>query len=151
MAWQETPWSDGLLCSDLIICKWFFSCLEGGGGLRWGNLDFWRNVTYGTSAPPAGWCIGQTWGGSWDLTGLIPSKGLFKWRPPPNGESRSGKYLKKTVKGIFSPMCLVGCWKISSTFFLTYSVLKFFDIWNWQSNLINGYAEAFIEPILLTC
>ena len=90
--------------SELIILKWFSSDLTGE------SLDFWRNMRYVTSAPPTGWFIDHTWGGSWDLTGFIitASKGLFKGQPPPNGETRNKKYLKRTIKPVFSLMCLIG-------------------------------------------
>lgn len=101
--WKQEDF-DLMACSELIILKWFSSDLTGE------SLDFWRNTRYVTSAPPTGWFIDHMWGGSWDLTGFIitASKGLFKGRPPPNGESRNKKYLKRTVKPVFSLMCLIG-------------------------------------------
>lgn len=112
---------------------------EGMGGLEGESFDFWKNMRCGTSAPPAGRFIGQrnkAAVGIWEGSIPFTSKGLFKWWPPPNQQGWSKKYLKGTLKRIFSLMYLVGFWKISSTFFL-YILFENIDIWNWQSKLMN--------------
>lgn len=144
--------SDGVLCSDLIIRKWFFSYLEGEGLVR-ESLGFWRNnevwnfsTTYWMIYRPEPW--GSNWGLTWFIT--ITCKGLFEWWSLPSGESRSKIYISDYKRNILPN---VSCWLLKDFkhFFLIYPELKYFiDIWNWQSILINGCAEAFIEPILLT-
>lgn len=98
------------------------------GGLEGESFDFSKNMRCGTSAPPTGWFIGQrnkVAVGVWQGSSPFTSKGLFKWWPPPNRASWSKKYLKGTLKGIFSLMYLVGFWKILSTFFFIYPVLEY--------------------------
>lgn len=98
------------------------------GGLEGESFDFSKNMRCGTLAPPTGWFIGQrnkVAVGVWQGSSPFTSKGLFKWWPPPNRASWSKKYLKGTLKGIFSLMYLVGFWKILSTFFYIYPVLEY--------------------------
>lgn len=124
---------------------------------KWGaseeTLGFWRNnevwnfsTTYWMIYRP------EPWGSNWGLTGFITItwKGLFEWWSPPSGESRSKIYISDDKRNILPN---VSCWLLKDFkhFFLIYPELKYFiDIWNWHSILINGCAEAFIEPILLT-
>ena len=56
--------------------------------------------------------------GIWQGSSPLPVKGYLSGGHPQMEKAGVGNISKKTVKGIFSLMCLVGCWKISSTFFL---------------------------------
>lgn len=107
-------WSGGLLYSELKILKWFFSCLD--GGIIWLRKKYevcnFSTTYWMIYRPDMRWQLGP------DSFITTTSKGLFKWRPPPDGESKNEKYLRGTVKPIFPLMCLAGRWKILSTFFL---------------------------------